>query len=120
MREPKRICDMQALKERFRELLVEILDEMRGMGWDPIVIETVRNQERQDYLYSLGRRGRKGERVVTWERHSSHKEGNAGDVISRTRGYDAPEFFNRLEHVAAKHHCRTLKNDRCHVEWDGS
>lgn len=118
MKEPKRIDSIDGLLTEFAYQLRLILSEMQRLGWDPEVIETTRTQERQDWLYSIGRRAKRGEVPVTWTRHSLHQDGFAADVISRTRGYDAPEFYKALSKVAVSHQCRTLPWDKCHVQLD--
>ena len=116
MREPNRLNDVDLLEPAFAHDVREILGEMRRLGWDPVVIETKRLQQRQNWLWQIGRRGRKGERPVTWVRYSMHQKGIAADIISASRGYDSPEFFATLAQVASVHGCTTLVHDACHVE----
>jgi len=115
-KEPARISNVEALKPIFREAFMQILEGMRNKGWDPRVFETLRMLERQAYLYSIGRRGKRGERPVTWTMNSKHIKGIAGDVISKKDGWSNKKFFDDLALVAAEHGCRTLPGDRCHVE----
>lgn len=114
--EPKRCKDIGALKEPFRRKLKGIIRDMKKAGFEAIVFETRRSAYRQAWLYNIGRLGVKGERPVTWVRHSRHEDGEAADVISKKYGWGLGKFFDELERVAKFHGCRTLERDRCHVE----
>lgn len=74
----------------FRVALRNLLDSMETLTGEPWVItEGYRSQERQTYLYSLGRT-RPG-KVVTWMVHpSNHGAGLGADVMPERSGYNAP------------------------------
>lgn len=57
------------------------LERCRRRGLDVFVTETYRSQERQDYLYSLGRT-RAGNKV-TWTKSSRHTSRRAWDIACR-------------------------------------
>jgi hypothetical protein len=115
-REPKRVNSIAGLNPVFRSALMKILGAMVERGFDPVVFETTRTQERQNWLYLIGRRGKRGEKPVTGTLKSRHIYGKAADIISKRNWWNDVKFFNALEDVAAEHGCRTLDGDRCHVE----
>ncbi len=57
------------------------MEECQKNGLDIFITETYRSQERQNYLYSLGRTlpGKK----VTWTKNSRHTSGRAWDIACR-------------------------------------
>ena len=57
------------------------LERCAQRGLDVFITETYRSQERQDYLYSLGRT-RSGSKV-TWTRNSRHTSRRAWDIACR-------------------------------------
>ncbi len=57
------------------------LERCAHRGLDVFITETYRSQERQDYLYSLGRT-RSGSKV-TWTRNSRHTSRRAWDIACR-------------------------------------
>jgi len=116
--EPPRQNDIGKLKPEFRKRLKEILIKMVERGFDPMVFETIRTKRRQEYLFSIGRRGIKGEFKVTWTMNSAHISGYAADIISNKEGWSNKTFFKVLYEVARKEGCFTLQRDRCHVQMD--
>lgn len=57
------------------------LDRCKEAGYDIFITETYRSQERQDYLYTLGR-VRPGN-IVTWTHRSRHTSRRAWDIACR-------------------------------------
>jgi hypothetical protein len=83
-------------------------------GHDVRIVETVRDQTRQDYLYAQGRT-RPGP-VVTWTRNSNHLSGNAADLLVDGT-YDNPLAMVRLARIAREEGLQTLgSRDPGHVE----
>lgn len=93
MEEPKQIRDVNRLNGVVRELLKLALVDMKKQGITPLVVETVRTQERQYWLYGQGRSAlqlmkkkipikyaHKGA-IVTQTVNSIHIQGCAVDVI---------------------------------------
>lgn len=70
------------------------MDKLKAGGWDAIVYETYRSDERQRFLYSYGRT-RPGPKVTNAKDASTtvHHYRLAVDIIHRTRGWDHPRFF---------------------------
>lgn len=97
---------LDGLNPIFKAKLIKVLERMRARGLDAWVFEGVRTLERQKYLYSLGRRGRAGERPVTWTMHSNHipdaDGGRAADVISASQKWGAPPAFWEALHQEAE------------------
>lgn len=116
-REPKRECRLARLDAKFRVKVLLLLQWMRDRGCDPEVFETRRSQRRQEWLYGIGRTHHLRRRPVTWARVSQHQFGAAVDIVSETRGWDWPRFFDLLEEGAERLGLETLPHDRCHVQW---
>jgi hypothetical protein len=77
-------------------------------------VETVRSQDRQDWLDEQGR-SRPGQ-VVTWTRDSAHTRGEAVDVIV-DGSWNNPESYERLQRIAREEGLRTLgARDPGHLE----
>ncbi len=87
---------LEGLKPEFKRKIVAVLADLRGHGLDPWVFEGLRTAERQAYLYSLGRRGKKGEKPVTYRQHSRHQDGVAADIISATKLWNPEPLFWEL------------------------
>jgi len=111
-----RNSNLETLQPSFRERIELILADMVSRGFDPLVFETGRTAERQQHLWWIGRRGRRGERPVTWSKTSRHCLGAACDIISKGTWWADYNFFRVLATVAEMHGCKTLPHDRCHVE----
>lgn len=90
------------------------------------LFEGYRSQERQNYLYSLGRT-REG-RKVTWTLKSNHTGRMAGDVVWRDdkeewRWDGSPALWAILGHCARANGLawggdwKSPKTDRPHIEW---
>lgn len=73
------------------------LGRLKAGGWDPMVFETYRSDERQKYLYSYGRT-RPGSKVTNAKDAITtvHHYRLAVDIIHRTKGWDHPKFFHWL------------------------
>lgn len=72
------IRDISYLTKSAQTACNMFMEECRRRGLNIFITETYRSQERQDYLYSLGRT-RSGT-VVTWTRKSRHTSGRAWDI----------------------------------------
>jgi len=97
--------DVSKLAPRFRAAVIAALNEMRAAGYDPIISETIRSNERQQFLYGFGRSYDDGRGIVTNSQdalHTWHGFGLAVDVISRSRQWDAPDDFWQALGVAAR------------------
>lgn len=82
--EPARIRDMGKLEpvfyQRLSEYLKKITPVVKSFGYRGVgVHETLRTQERQDWLWLQGRVPGCGTRPVTWIRDSHHSRGIAAD-----------------------------------------
>jgi len=75
--------DFKTLNPLCQVLLNLALVEIKKKGVNPLVVETFRSQERQNYLYAQGRT-RSGS-VVTWTLNSIHTKKNAVDVIPQRK-----------------------------------
>jgi hypothetical protein len=88
--------DLSLLAPRFRRDVLRLLVRMQERGFDPIVAEAFRDDDRQRYLYGFGREYDDGRGVVTnaaTAAKSWHGFGLAVDIISASKGWDAPEGF---------------------------
>lgn len=106
---------LQGLDPEFRARLQRVIDRMeKEHGHDVTLVETVRDQSRQNYLFEQGR-SRPGP-VVTWTRSSNHTRGRAADVIVDGT-YNNPLAMVRLARIAREEGLRTLgAKDPGHVE----
>jgi hypothetical protein len=90
---------LDVLAPRFRARVQMVVAGMVGLGLDAYVFETLRTNERQNYLYGFGRRYDDGRGVVTHSidaDESWHHYGLAVDIISESKGWDAPPKFWRV------------------------
>ncbi len=109
------VRDADALAPEFRSRLERVIARMKSeYGQDVHVVETLRSQDRQDFLFAQGRT-RAGE-VVTWTRDSAHTRGEAADVTVDGAWTNA-EGFARLQRIAREEGLRTLGlRDPGHLE----
>ena len=109
------VHDPATLAPEFRARLERVVERMQSeFGHDVQLVETVRSQDRQDFLFAQGRT-RSGE-VVTWTRDSAHTRGEAADVIV-DGSWNNPEGFTRLHRIAREEGLRTLgARDPGHLE----
>jgi hypothetical protein len=118
--DPRRVNrTLEGLNPEFRTRLERVISRMSTEhGHRVNVVETVRDQARQDHLFEQGRT-RPGP-VVTWTRASQHSEGRAADVqIDGT--YDNAAGYAKLARIAAEEGLRTLgARDPGHVELPGN
>ncbi|HEX7238952.1 MAG TPA: hypothetical protein VF263_01690 [Longimicrobiaceae bacterium] len=107
--------DVASLDPEFRARMERVVERMRSeFGHEVRVTETVRDQDRQEYLYQQGRT-RPGP-VVTWTRSSNHTAGRAADVVI-DGSYHNPAGYARLARVAREEGLRTLgARDPGHLE----
>lgn len=118
--EPKRQSDLNLLVPYFRERVERVFAAMRARGFDPVAFETLRTQERQTWLYGIGRTHHKHRPTVTKAKKvTKHGAGKAVDVISKKRGWNWPQFFTTLREEAEKEGVHVLNVEQCHIEWQG-
>lgn len=115
--EPKRCCDIESLYAPFRAKVKLLLQNMEAKGYDPVVFEALRTPERHKWLYGIGRTHDLDRKPVTWTMHSLHLTGKGADIISHSKGWNWPEFFDALEHEAEKLQLITIPQERCHVQF---
>jgi len=125
MREPKPQADLSLLWTPFQKRVEELLKAMRLRGYDPVPFETYRSEQRQKWLWGVGRTHSMKRTPVTWTMDSRHRVGKACDIISKSRGWNYPAFYDALREEALKLNLRdyagqmTFKRDCCHVQWGG-
>lgn len=108
---------LTALAPRFCGAVLVTLHRMRLLGHDPVVAETLRTDARQRYLFGFGREYDDGRGVVTHSQNADetwHAFGLAVDVISQSKGWNAPEQFWRDLESSAE--AEGLVSGR---DWDG-
>jgi hypothetical protein len=114
--DPRRVeRDIELVHPELRVRVERVIDRMREEhGHRVDVVETLRHQARQNFLFEQGR-SRPGP-VVTWTRNSNHSDGRAVDVII-DGSYDNPAAYARLGRIAAQEGLRTLgARDPGHLE----
>ncbi len=130
--EPKRNNSIDLLVPYVAERVKKLIKSMEARGFDPMVYETLRTTERQQWLYGQGRTvgaclrvgvpgkyARPGATVVTKTLQSMHLKGKAADIVSRSKLWNYPQFFASLKEEAEKVGLHTLGFEGCHVEWRG-
>lgn len=104
---------LDELAPEFRARLERVIARMEQLGHSVQVVETYREQSRQDWLFEQGRT-RPGP-IVTWTRDSNHTQGRAADLVIDGR-YDGPGY-QTLQKIAEQEGLRTLgPRDPGHVE----
>jgi len=104
---------LEELAPEFRTRLERVIARMEELGHTVQVVETYRDQSRQDFLFEQGRT-RPGP-VVTWTRDSNHTQGRAADVIV-DGSYEGPGY-RALHAIARQEGLRTLgARDPGHIE----
>jgi hypothetical protein len=119
MFEPKRQSDINLLWLPFREKVALLLEAMRRRGYDPVIFESLRTEKRQAWLYGYGRTHHKGRKPVTFTLKSRHLPGKAADIISKSKLWNHPAFFDALKDEAKRLGLETLDFEGCHVQWGG-
>lgn len=105
---PKEVSEQKGLvllAPRFRAAIERVLAEMKKAGYDAVVEESVRTNERQSFLYGFGRVYDDGRGVVTNGRTAErtwHFYGLAVDIVSASLKWDAPAAFWRALEAAAE------------------
>lgn len=72
----------------------------KAAGYDIFITETYRSQERQNYLYSLGRT-RPGN-IVTWTKNSRHTNRRAWDIATRGGNLYDESVLRKCGEIAKK------------------
>lgn len=98
--EPAPIRDLSQLAPGFRRKWDRVAFNMAGRGMPVRVVETLRTDERQQWLYAMGRTHDDGRGVVTFSETAAdtwHAFGLALDAVCAVRRWDArPEFWRAL------------------------
>ena len=115
--EPARCNNVNSLWEPFRRKVERLLERMKERGFDAVVFEAARSRARQEWLYGFGRTHHKGSKPVTWTMSSRHVVGKAADIISKSRGWNWPEFFSALKAEATRLGLVVIPQESCHVQW---
>lgn len=90
------VRDLAVLAPKFRSALERALATVRGLGYTPLVVETLRSHDRQRFLYGFGRDYDDGRGTVTYSTDADetwHGYGLAADVVCGERYWNAPQAF---------------------------
>jgi len=132
--EVRAMRDLAVLAPKFRAALERVLATVRGLGHNPVVVETLRTSKRQRYIYGFGRSYDDGRGIVT---HSAdydetwHGYGLAADVVCGDAFWAAgDEFWSALGRACAREGLRWGGDwngdgdsrderflDRPHIQW---
>lgn len=124
--EPPRIFALDGLAPRFRLAVEFILADVRRAGWACRVYESLRTNERQEYLYGFGREYDDGRGPVTKVPTADrgwHYYGLAVDIVQDDASpWVAPQgFWQAIGAAAERHGCawggRWPMVDLPHVQW---
>jgi len=104
--EVPRLTGLEHLAPRFRAAVETVLDEMTTAHWPARVIETLRHDARQRFLYGFGRSYDDGRGIVTHSQTADetwHGFGLAVDIVHGRQLWAAPtEFWQALGAAAAR------------------
>lgn len=78
--------DIKELSIPAQTLLSLALTDIRKQGVNPLIVETYRSQERQNWLYAQGRTRDLKSPKITWTLNSIHTLKNAVDLIPQRNG----------------------------------
>lgn len=117
--EPVRNSDINSLVDYVAARVARVITAMQQRGFDAILFEAKRTPERQKWLYGIGRTHSLQRKPVSWTLNSKHLKGKAADIISKSRGWNWPEFYRALREEANKVGLTVLRIEQCHVEWRG-
>lgn len=124
--EPGAVRSLDFLAPKLRIRIVALLDDMERRDQDASIAESLRSDERQSWLYGMGREYDDGRGVVTMAPtavHSWHWYGLAVDITSLHFGDNAPGVFWYHLGKVAKSYGLTWGGDwprftdRPHVQW---
>lgn len=111
--EVPRDTSLDSCAPRVRSAVTALMERMIGDGFDPIVAESLRTAERQEFLYGFGRRYDDGRGIVTkapTALKSWHGFGLAVDLWSKGTLWNASSaFWDALGRHAPK----------CELDWGG-
>jgi peptidoglycan L-alanyl-D-glutamate endopeptidase CwlK len=97
---------VQGLAPQFRAAVDRVLDRMRADGHDPMVFETLRSDDRQQFIYGFGRDYDDGRGIVTHSESAAdtwHGYGLAVDIVCRRTLWGASKQFWIALGVACRH-----------------
>lgn len=101
------MTSLDCLAPHFRVRLVIMLSDLRACGFDPIVAESCRSDERQSWLFGMGRDYDDGRGIVTnapTGLYSWHHYALAVDLTSKAHGDAAPaRFWDAIGGACATH-----------------
>jgi peptidoglycan L-alanyl-D-glutamate endopeptidase CwlK len=109
---------LDGLAPLFRDAVLRVVSDLQAWGYDPIVFETLRTNERQSFLYGFGRDYDDGRGIVTHSRTAEdtwHYYGLAVDIISRRKQWGAPPDFWYVLGTSARRHGLVWGGD-----WNGN
>lgn len=124
-REPPRSANLDECAPKFAEKIRQLVARLESQGYDPLVYEVMRTDERCAWLYGFGRDYDDGRGIVTHAasgERSWHRYGLAVDIVSRSLAWNAPDgFWAALRTEAAALGLESggawKMADRPHVQW---
>lgn len=124
--EPPRQASLVGLAPKFRNAVEKVVNDMQAAGYKVRVFETLRSNERQEFLYGFGRDYDDGRGAVTRARTADggwHFYGLAADLVEDDGSpWIAPQkFWQDLGLIAEGHGCtwggRWQMVDLPHIQW---
>ena len=92
--------DISELTKTAQKACNLFMQKCRSAGYDIFITETYRSQERQNYLYSIGRT-RPGNKV-TWTKNSRHTSRRAWDIATRGGNLYDKAVLSKCGEIAKK------------------
>ena len=111
--------DINSLSPTFRKKFDPFRSEVKQKYPTAAVFETIRSQERQNWLYAQGRT--RPWTIVTRTKTSNHAKGNAVDIVFTVNGQPKREWpYGDLIEIANRYEIRNLQpKETCHFEDNG-
>lgn len=117
--------NLAVLAPKFRSAVERVLGTLRGLGYNPMVFETLRTSDRQRFLHGFGRLYDDGRGVVTHSEDADetwHGYGLAVDIICGDTRWNAPAaFWDALGRACERERLEWGGSwrfvDRPHVQW---
>lgn len=99
--------DLSKLAPRFALAVGRVVADLTAWGYDPVVFEAMRTDERQRFLHGFGRQYDDGRGVVTHSltsRDTWHGYGLAVDIVSKSKLWNADRWFWDTLGLSARRH----------------
>lgn len=121
MKQPPRKKDPKLLTPNFKKKFDLRWAEVTKLYPHARIFETLRTQERQKWLYGIGRTHHTSSKPVTWTMNSKHLTGEAVDVVFLNNGKIQRAWpYEQIIELSKKYGINNLSpRETCHFEDNG-